>query len=636
MGERRPFEYDSVIMEIKMVLSRKIAYINLSDASVRISPVPSDLRRKFLGGRGINMHLLSKVYSQELDPFSPENPLIFGAGLLTGTIGFGSRVNITAKSPESGHLGDSNMGGDFGAELVKAGFGHLVITGKSRRPVYLMVKNKQIEIRDAGTWKELDTVETQRAIRQALRDEKIQIACIGPAGENLVRYAAIRTGLKNSAGRTGMGAVMGSKNLKAVAVRGTLDITISDPNNCLKAYRLQLKKLMETKWVQALGKYGTPLLFQYANAMGFLSIRNNQSTSIGDQGYALEAEALEPYSTGMLSCFGCPAHCRHRYSLTEGRYKGTKGEGPEYASIGSLGTKLGNLDLENIIYATELCNRYGMDTISTGSYIAWAMELYQRGIIDRGMTETPLHWGDGKAILQLIHRIAHRKGFGSILAEGAFAKKIFKELSRDYLLDIKNFPIEMTDERLPKSFALGMATSTRGACHMRSRPSLDVLGLPEEVLKKIYGGPVSSQFSSYSGKGRMVWWHELLNAVCDSLGFCRFLTVFSSPHAPQYQQFSKLIGLSTGLAMTPRELKIIGERIYTLERMMLVRDGISRKDDTLPKRYFETPIPAGPAKGEVISSEGFDGMLDEYYRLHGWDKNGIPKRESLKKLGLSG
>jgi len=617
-----------------MVLDRKIAYIHLNDGLIEITPISSNLRRKFLGGRGINMHLLSKFYSHELDPFSPENSLIFGAGLLTGTLGFGSRMNITAKSPESGHLGDSNMGGDFGAELVKAGLSHLVITGKSQKPVYLLIKDGGVEIRDAKKLSGLDTVETQRMIRQELGDEKVQVASIGLAGENLVRYAAVRTGMKNSAGRTGMGAVMGSKNLKAVAVRGTLDIMISDPKNYFKYYLKNLKNLMETKWVQALGKYGTPLLFQYANAMGFLSVRNNQLTTIGDQGYALEAEALEPLSTGMLSCFGCPAHCRHRFSIEKGRYKGMRGEGPEYASIGSLGTKLGNVDLENIIYATELCNRYGLDTISTGSYMAWAMELYQRRIIDREMTEISLNWGDGKSIVELIHRNAQRRGFGNILAEGSLAKKIFGEISKDYLLNVKNFPIEMTDERLPKSFALGMATSTRGACHMRSRPSLDILGLPEEVLKKIYGGPVSDRFSSYSGKGRMVWWHELLNAVCDALGFCRFLTIFSSPHAPEYKQFSKLIALSTGLTFTPNELRAVGERIYTLERMMLIKDGISRQDDTLPNRYFNEPIPEGPAHGEAILRREFDNMLDEYYRLHGWDKNGIPKRENLERLGL--
>jgi aldehyde:ferredoxin oxidoreductase len=617
-----------------MVLERKIAFIHLDKDSVEIAPISLNLRNKFLGGRGINMYLLSQSYSPDLDPLSPENPLIFGAGLLTGILGFGSRINITAKSPESGHLGDSNMGGDFGAELVKAGLSHLLIKGRSQKPIYLLIRNRKVEIRDAQKLWGLDTVETQRIIRRELGDQKVQVASIGPAGENLVRFSAIRTGMKNSAGRTGMGAVMGSKNLKAVAVRGTLDITISDPKNYLKYYLRTMKKLMNSKWVQSLGRYGTPLLFQYANAMGFLSIRNNQLTTIGDQGYALEAEALEPFSTGMLSCFGCPAHCRHRFFIEEGKYKGTRGEGPEYASIGSLGTKLGNIDLENIIYATELCNRYGLDTISTGSYLAWAMELFQRRIIDQEMTEIPLSWGDGEAILQLIHQIAQRKGFGNILAEGALAKKIFGDASRDYLLNIKNFPIEMTDERLPKSFALGMATSTRGACHMRSRPSLDILGLPEKILKKIYGGPVSDQFSSYSGKGRMIWWHEIFNAVCDALGFCRFLTVFSSPHAPQYREFSKLIALSTGLAFTPKELKTIGERIYTLERMMLVKDGISRQDDTLPKRYFEEPIPEGPSKGEVISHKEFNKMLEEYYQLHGWDENGMPKIENLKRLGL--
>lgn len=617
-----------------MVLERKIAFIDLTHGLVKTSRISLDLRKRFLGGRGINMHLLSQCYSPDLDPFSPRNPLIFGAGLLSGTLGFGSRINITAKSPESGHLGDSNMGGDLGAELVKAGFGHLVITGRSRTSVYLLIRNGSIEIRDARKLQGLDTVETQRMIREELSDERVQAAAIGLAGEKQVRFASIQTGMKNSAGRTGMGAVMGSKNLKAVAVRGSLDLAIASPKSYLRYYLRTMNKLMETKWVQALGKYGTPLLFQYANEMGFLSIRNNQSTTIGDQGYALEAEALEPVSTGMLSCFGCPAHCRHRFSIPHGKYQGMKGEGPEYASIGSLGTKLGNLDLENIIAATELCNRHGLDTISTGSYIAWVMELYQRGIINSRKAEIPLNWGDGEAILELIHRIAQRRGFGNLLAEGSFAREALGEASKDYLLGVKDFPIEMTDERLPKSFALGMATSTRGACHMRSRPSLDVLGLPREALRTIYGGPVGDQFSSYAGKGRMVWWHEILNAVCDSLGFCRFLTVFSSPRAPQYPQFSKLIALSTGLVFTPKELKTVGERIYTLERTMLVKEGICRQDDTLPRRYFEEPVGEGPARGAVISREEFESMLDEYYQLHGWDENGVPTKKTLRKLGL--
>jgi len=612
------------------MLERNIAFVDLDTASIQVQPFPLDLRRKYIGGRGMNMFLLSKYYSPSLDPFAPKNPLIFGAGLLTGTLGFGSRVSIAAKSPETGHLGDANMGGDFGAELVKAGFSHLVITGRSRKPVYLLIRNGEIQIRSAQTLMGLDTVETQRKIRTLLGDSRLQTACIGLAGENRVRYAAIRSGLKSAAARTGMGAVMGSKNLKAIAVRGTLDIRVADPHGYLNAYQRQMKKLMQTNWVQALGLQGTPLLFGPANAAGFLGVRNNQFTSIGEQGYHLEAEALAPFSRGMVACFACPAHCRHRFMMKED----TRGEGPEYASIGSLGTKLGNLDLENILIAIERCNRYGLDTISTGSYIAWAMELYQRGILNRAKTGISLEWGNKRSIIKIIDMIARREGFGDILAEGSYAVNALGASSADYLLAIKGLPIEMTDERLPKSFALGLATSTRGACHMRSRPSMDVLGLPQAVLKKIYGGPVSSRIASYRGKSRMVWWHELLHAITDALGVCRFLTAFSSPHGLQYRQFARFIRLATGLEISSRELRTTAERIYTLERMLLVGDGISRKDDTLPKRYFEEPIPEGPAKGAVIERQDFDSMLDEYYRLHGWDKDGIPAKRTLNRLGI--
>jgi aldehyde:ferredoxin oxidoreductase len=262
------------------------------------------------------------------------------------------------------------------------------------------------------------------------------------------------------------------------------------------------------------------------------------------------------------------------------------------------------------------------------------MELYQRGILDEKITRMPLKWGDGKVIIELLDQITHRRDFGEILAEGSFARETLGEASRYYLLEVKDFPIEMTDERLPKSFALGMATSTRGACHMRSRPSIDAVGLPEAVLKKIYGGSVSESLSSYSGKARMVWWHELMNAVCDSLGFCRFQSVFSSPHALGYRHFSRLIALATGLHLTPAELRKAGERIYTLERRMITGEGVSRNQDTLPERYFEEPIPEGPSKGAVVSRGDFNRMLDEYYAVHGWDEQGIPRKTTLRRLGL--
>ncbi|HNU72031.1 MAG TPA: aldehyde ferredoxin oxidoreductase family protein [Thermodesulfobacteriota bacterium] len=618
-----------------MSLSRKAAYVDLQTRRIFIEPIPMNLRQRFLGGRGLNMYLLSQSYSSALDPLCPENPLIFGAGLLTGCLSFGSRINITARSPESGHIGDANMGGDFGAELVKAGISHVIITGRSHQPVYLLIRNESIEIRDARFLHGLDSVATQTALRQELKDSRMQVACIGPAGENLVRFAGIRSGLKSSAARTGMGAVMGSKNLKAVAVRGNLDISVAEPHQYLEYYRSLLHKLMGTKWAQALSRQGTPLLFQKSNDTGFLGVCNNQFTTAGEAGSRLSAEALEPYSTGMLACYSCPVHCRHRFALTEGTYTGLHGEGPEYASIGSLGSKLGIFDLEKIMYAVDLCNRYGLDTISTGSYIAWAMELFQRGIIGEETTGLALHWGNADAVIELIHQIAWRKGFGNILAEGSAAVKLLGSASDEYLLAIKQLPIEMTDERLPKALALGMATASRGACHMRSRPSIDVLGLPEEILEKIYGSAVSNDLSSYVGKARMVWWHELLNAVADSLGLCRFLTLFSSIHAPQYEEFSTMLRLAVGLSLTPAELMTLGERVYTLERLMLVKDGITRQHDTLPKRYFEEPVPDGPAAGEVISRPAFECMLDDYYHLHGWDSNGVPLTSTLITLGLA-
>lgn len=612
-----------------MPFRTKFAKIDLTERKVKIEEMPEEIVTKYLGGRGMNMYLLAKRFHPDIDPLGPENPLVFGIGYLTGTLSFGSRMNISAISPETGYLGDANMGGDFGAELAYTGLSHLVIEGKSEEPVYLWIENNQIEIRDAQPLMGLDTVQTQKAIRQELGDKKIQVACIGLAGENQVRFAGVRTGLKSTAARTGLGAVMGSKNLKAVAVRGTQDLKVNDPQGVLSYYRELLKGLMERKWVQALGRFGTPLMIAAGNTMGLLGVCNHQWTSVGDAGSALVAENLDRYSTGMVACWSCPVHCRHRFKITDE----ITGEGPEYASIGSMGWKIGSLNLENILHTVELCNRYGLDTISTGSYIAWAMELYQRGIIDEETVGFPLEWGDKEGIEKIIHMIARRKGFGDILAEASFAEKRLPPKARDFLWEVKNLPMEMTDERMTKSFALGMATASRGACHMRSRPSLDILQLPPSLLEKLYGGEVSSDFTSYRGKAKMIWWHELLYAVCDALGVCRFMTVFSSPHSPQYEEFGQLIYLSSGLKISAEGLKTIGERICTLERRILNLWGLDRRHDTLPSRYFE-PIPEGPAKGHKMDPARFNEMLDEYYELHGWDGDGRPAEAGMKKLEI--
>jgi aldehyde:ferredoxin oxidoreductase len=614
----------------------KLAKVDLDEGRVDLESISHATLRDYLGGRGLNMRLLFPYLKEPGDPFDTQSPLVLSHGLMCGIPSLGSRMSISARSPETGYLGDANMGGELGAALKAGGVDSIFVTGRSKKPVYLWVHDGEVEVRDARKLWGKDPVQTQKDIREELGDNEIKVGCIGAAGENRVRFAGVRSGLKNMAGRTGMGAVMGSKNLKAIAVRGKADIELAAPAGYLAAYQQIFSKLLESRWIQALGRWGTPLLMQRSNSQGFLSVRNNQYTAFGQKGALLDAEHLDRYSAGMVSCTSCPAHCRHRYQILEGPYAGTVGEGPEYASIGSMGSKLGNADLESAIYAAELCNRYGLDTISTGSYIAWAMELYQRGIINDAQVGYPLKWGDQDAIIRLIGQIAERQGFGDLLAEGSYACETLGKMSGEFLLKIKNLPIEMTDERPTKSFALGMATASRGACHMRSRPSMDVIGLPEHLLKTIFGGEVSRSYLDYTGKGRMVWWQERLNALCDSLGACRFLSVFSSPHAPQASQFCELLALAFGERFTEDELLDVGERICTLERMILIGNGLDKADDTLPSRYFDEPIRGGPAAGEVIDRAKFNEMLEEYYHLHGWDSEGVPTVAALKRLGLDG
>lgn len=618
------------------MLSRKIARVDLTSRKVEYEEISPELRRKYLGGRGINMHLLNKLASRQTDPLGEENPLIFGAGLLTGTPGYGTgRMNVSARSPLSGYLGDSNIGGDIGAEMRFAGFDHLVITGRSGSPVYLFVNDGKVEVRDASHLWGLDTFQTQSSLRQELGDEKVKSAVIGIAGEKLVKFAHILSDQKSSAGRGGLGAVMGSKNLKAVAARGTMDIRIARPMELLNHFKSACDDLRKKKWIQALGTQGTPLLFKFGNRTGLLSVRNHQDNGLGEEGRTLEAENMERYSEGMAACFGCIVHCRHRHHIKTGKYAGTKGIGPEYGAIGAFGANMGNTDLESVIYASDLCNRLGLDLSSTGTYIGWATELYQRHVISEKDVGFPLEWGAQEPMIRLIEDIAHRRGFGDVLAEGTFARDKIGRGSEKYLMTIKNIPCGGTDERAVKSFALGLAVATRGSDHLRSRPGVDLFDLPQDFINKLYGGYVSTDYTSYDGKARMIWWHELLYAVVDALGTCKFQTVFNSPNSPKWEEFCDLLRLSLGWDdVTPQELMEIGERIYTTERLFINKLGLSRNDDTLPRRYYEEKVSSGLAKDAYIDEKRFQEILDEYYELHGWDAQGTPTGATLERLGI--
>ncbi len=621
-----------------MVWKKKIAYINLSTRKITEKLIPKSIRTQYLGGRGINMFLLYNHLSPGIDPFCPENPLLIGTGLLTGIPALGSgRCDIAAKSPITGAIGDSNIGGFFAPQLRMAGFDHLVITGKAEKPVYLLIRDGVIEILDANHLWGKDTFETQSQIRADHEDDNIESLVIGKAGENLVRFANIRTGMKSAAGRTGMGCIMGSKNLKAIAARGTLDIEFNNTEKLLEYCKEMVDMIMKNRYSRAAQKWGTLIIYSATNTTGLIRTKNFQLNQLED-GENIEPEEMDKYTIGMASCYGCPIGCRHRYKLTQGAFAPLYGEGPEYTSLGAFGTMVDCRKMETVLVANHLVNKYGLDTVETGGLIAWAMELYEKGIITENNTDgLKLEWGNDEVLFELIRKITFREGFGDILADGfkMAISKIGKE-SEYFAIHVKGMSNIHSDERPTPSLALGIATSTRGADHLRSRPAIDLYGLPEDFLEEIYGAPVSSDYRSYNGKSRMVWWHELLYAVTDSLGICKYQTVFIAVHAPKWDEFSKLIFLVTGIELNNSQLMEVGERIYTLERMINNREGFTRKDDKLPERYFKeaTPIGLPRVKNKKIDKEKFEKMLNEYYALHDWDNNGVPTPQVLRKLGI--
>jgi len=597
------------------------------------------VRTLYLGGRGVDMYLLYNHIKPKTDPLSPENVLLIGSGLLVGVPCLGAgRCDIAARSPLTGAVGDSNVGGFFAPELRLAGFDHLVISGKAAKPVYIWINDGEITVKDASHLWGKDTFETQTVIRDDHGDQDIKSLVIGVAGENIVRFANVRTGMKNSAGRTGMGAVMGSKNLKAIAVRGSTSLEFAHPNELLDYCKEMNDMIMSTRWSKAQSRWGTMIIYSNTNTTGLIRTKNFQLNRL-EEGEDLEPENIDRYSIGTAGCYGCVVHCRHRYVLREGPNAPLYGEGPEYTSLGAFGTMVNCKKMETVLVANHLVNKYGLDTLETGGLIAWTMELYEKGILNDKQTDgLKLTWGDENVVFELIRKIVFREGFGDTLADG-FRNAIAKIGSGSdyYAIQVKGMSNLHSDERPTPSFALGIATSTRGADHLRSRPAIDMYGLPEELLKEVYGGPVASDYTSYEGKSRMVWWQELLYAVTDSIGVCKFQTVFCAVHAPKWKEFSKLISLTTGMEFSKAQLMEIGERIYTLERLFNLREGFTRKDDVIPERYFKEPTPIGLpiAKGKKIDRERFERMLDEYYALHNWDRDGVPKKETLEKLRLN-
>ncbi len=638
-----------------MALNRKIAYIDLSTGKVEVKPIPIEIRKKFLGGRGLDAYLLYNHTEKGCDPLGPKNTILISGGILTATCASATaRTHIMAKSPLTGLIGSTNMGGFFAPELAWAGFHHLVIKGKAEKPVYLWIHNGKIEIRDAANIWGKTVTETQWAIRKELNDEEIKSLVIGPAGENLVRFANVMTGIKNSGGRTGMGAVMGSKNLKAVAVRGTMDIKIAYPTDALDYNKRFIDQIVSSKVNQTQGILGTPFIWGATNSWGGIRTRNfqyNQCEYADD----IEPERIDEIATEtmgpyhMASCFGCQVHCRAQYKIPSGPYAGKYDEGPEYTSQGAFGGEPDCKNAVTVLTGNHLVNQYGMDNLETGSIISWAMELYELGILTKKETDgLDLRFGNDEALLEMIHRICFRKGWlGDTLADGGIpaSEKIGKN-SFDYLIQVKGMSNLHSDERATPALALNIATASRGSDHLRSRPAIDLYHLPEEVLRKIYGspipydGPLSSEHTSYVGKAWMVFWQENCYMGVDCLGICKYHTVFLGATHPNFEDWPKVLYYNTGLEMTPEEIWEIAERCNNIERLFNLREGLTRDDlkkgDTLNHRYFDEPCTRGAPEviGAKIDREKFKKMIDEYYEHHNWDENGVPTPETLKRLGL--
>lgn len=601
--------------------------IDLAKHKIHRKLIRADILKKYLGGRGLNSFLLHLLLPKGINPLSSENVLIVSTGPFTGTSAPSSaRFTVSAKSPETGILGDGNCGGFWGPMLRRSGFDVLVIKGKSAQPVYILIEESRAQILKAREIWGQDTVETQKALKK--RHSGVEVICIGQAGENLVRFASIRTGLKNAVGRTGMGAVMGSKNLKAIATWGTEDVEVFASEKLVREKTYLTRKILERKGIQVLSKYGTAYLVNILAQSQKLGTKNFLLSHF-DQAEGISGEELtSKFSEKTVACFGCAVHCRHVYKLD-----GETAEGPEFATIGCIGAKCGLQDMKTILKANVLCNRYGLDTITTGSLIAWILECAEKKkLLSGGYSDLELEWGNSDSILKLIEKIAFRKGIGDILAEGGLtASRTLGSNCQRYLIHVKGLPVEAVDVRWNMGFALGLATASRGGDHLRNRPTLENLELPASLLEKTCGGKISPDPLSCTGKPLMVKWAEELYAVTDSLGICRFVSLWNSPNLLGYQELATLYNLITGNDISISDLANIGERIVNVERLFNLREGMNQKDDTLPERFFESPI-----KGKKcgLTREKLESMLEEYYEMRGWTKKGIPKKAKIAELQI--
>ena len=621
-----------------------ILRVDLSSGTIEKQPLTEELRLKYVGGRGINVKILFDEVGPNVAPLSPENRLIFGAGPFSGTAApCAARFTITSKSPLTGILGDTNAGGNFGPALKRAGIDHIVIRGKANEPVYLWINDERVEVRPAHHLWGKNIRETEASIKEELGDKRVRVAAIGQAGENLVRIANV-VHEERSASRTGMGAVMGSKNLKAVAVRGTKEPALFDPdgfNQLAKELQQRISQSDVYENLRNFRKHAASAGTFLTDKVRISAVKNFQKAGgfEGIDNFSPEKVAAQ-FFQGNVSCFKCPIGCGRKYEVKDGPYAGEWGNKIEEGAFTPLGPVCGNDNIASIFKMNNMGNQLGIDLIEFGQAMAVVMEWYEKGIVsEKELDGLSMTWGNHEAMVQMMEHIAFRRGVGDILADGIVlaAKKFGKEAEK-YVSHCKGMVMAAIDSRILKGITLGFATSTRGPDHLRAmvpvenNPFFPVMTAEEAEAR--FGTSEVLDPGSYKKAAPLIYYqHEYL--IPDLFEMCRFL--FRSGGATKTFSNNNLFALysyATGIKTDEKGIFTIAERVYNLERAFSNREGIGRKDDHLMGKWVEEPVPDGPYQGEKIDPDKFEGMLDDYYRLRGWDKNGVPTVEKLKELEL--
>jgi len=612
----------------------KLLRVDLTSRTISVE----DWDRSWIGGKGFGQWALFNEEPVNCEDFDPRRLLIFSSGPLNGTIAPScSRLGVSSRNLVTGGCSYSSSGGFFSSEMKYAGYDHIIITGKAEGPVYLYIKNEEVKILDASDLWGKDTWQTESALRHHYSEPDLRVACIGPAGENRVRLACIIVDRNRAAGWGGNGALMGAKNLKAIAVRGTNPVYIADPPGFLAAVKQAREILERAPGVKSLREGGT--LGVISEKFSPLTFRNYQDDVWDSAKVALVTQKVfkEKYEKRRVGCFNCPIGCGRFYSIEEGKYAGLRMEGVQVNALRGFGSNLDITSPEEILKANAIANQYGLHLDGIASVAGWVFECFEKGIITEEELGYRVEWGDIDSLIRLTEDITYRRGFGNILAEGIqrASKKIGKGSEKLAVL-VKGEESNEGRMRSHRAWALGIMTSPRAGGHLDGAASVEGCGFDDELCNSVYGIPNVNDATDYEHKAELVVWMEKLKMLVDMLGLCHFVSVWFGPPALAAEEFSQLYSEATGDNKSAETLMNIAEKAINIQKAFnTIHTNFTREDDYPPSRLLEEPIKSGPFKGSVIEKSKWDKMLDDYYELHGWDKStGRQTASQLRDLGL--